>query len=120
MEEPKKKVDEEWKKQVQKEKERGQGVEEKREEVAPEASFPLFITTLATQALIHLGEAKNPITGRVEKNLDQARFTIDTLQIIEEKTRGNLTEQESRLLKNILYDLQMRYVRVAPQERKPE
>ncbi len=113
MGEPKKKVDEEWKKQVQTEKERPQRAEEKKAAV-PEASFPFFITTLATQALIHLGDVKNPITGKVEKSLAQAKFTIDTLQIIEEKTKGNLTEEESRLLKNILYDLRMRYVRAVP------
>lgn len=100
-------VDEEWKRHVQEEKE----LETKEEVPAfPEASFILFISSLATQALIALGEIENPITGKKERNLAQAKFTIETLKVIEEKTRGNLTPEEKRYLEGVLYDLRMSFV----------
>jgi len=76
----------------------------------PEASFSLFASSLVTQALISLGEVENPFSKTKKQNLDQAKFTIDTLQIIKDKTDGNLTDDETRLLDTALYDLRMRYV----------
>jgi hypothetical protein len=76
----------------------------------PEASFSLFMSSLVTQALISLGEVENPFSEKSEQNLDQAKFTIDTLEIIREKTKGNLTEDEAKLLDTALYDLRMRYI----------
>ncbi|HLA38119.1 MAG TPA: DUF1844 domain-containing protein [Candidatus Brocadiales bacterium] len=107
-------VDEEWKRHVEEEKERE--AEEEAPSVGggpdavPEASFILFISSLATQALMALGEIENPMTGKREKNLAQAKFTIDTLVVIEEKTRGNLTPEEQRYLEGVLYDLKMSFV----------
>jgi Domain of unknown function (DUF1844) len=76
----------------------------------PEASFSLFVSSLVTQALFSLGEVENPFSKTIEQNLDQAKFTIDTLQIIKDKTSGNLTDDETKLLDTALYDLRMRYV----------
>ena len=76
----------------------------------PEASFSLFASSLVTQALISLGEVENPFSKTKNHNLDQAKFTIDTLQIIKDKTSGNLTDDETKLLETALYDLRMRYV----------
>ncbi len=76
----------------------------------PEASFSLFASSLVTQALISLGEVENPFLKTKKPNLDQAKFTIDTLQIIKDKTRGNLTDDETKLLETALYDLRMGYV----------
>ncbi len=76
----------------------------------PEASFSLFASSLVTQALISLGEVENPFSKTKTQNLDQAKFTIDTLQIIKDKTRGNLTDDEINLLDTALYDLRMGYV----------
>ena len=76
----------------------------------PEASFSLFMSSLVTQALISLGEVENPFSKQREQNLDQAKFTIDTLQIIKDKTAGNLSVDETKLLDTALYDLRMRYV----------
>jgi hypothetical protein len=76
----------------------------------PDASFSFFISSLVTQALISLGEVDNPFSKQREQNLDQAKFTIDTLQIIKDKTVGNLSEDETKLLDTALYDLRMRYV----------
>ncbi len=70
----------------------------------------LFIM-LASSALINLGEAADPMTGARHVDLDQAEDAIDMLLLLRDKTRGNRTEQESRLLEEILYDLQLRFVR---------
>jgi hypothetical protein len=61
--------------------------------------------------LINLGEAADPATGERLVDLDQAKDAIDLLLLLREKTVGNRTEHESRLLEQILYDVQMRYVR---------
>lgn len=73
-------------------------------------SFSTFILGLASTALIHLGEAPNPETGRVERQLTLARQSLDLLSMLHEKTRGNLSDEESRLFTNILTDLRLRYV----------
>ena len=77
----------------------------------PEINFPTFVFSLNSSALVHLGALDDPSTGRKEKNLPLAKQTIDILGILEEKTKGNLTEDEENLLKNILHDLRLMYVR---------
>ena len=72
----------------------------------------------ASSALINLGEAVDPATGEKHLDLDQAREAVDVLLLLRDKTNGNRTEEESRLLEEILYDLQMRFVRAA-QGRQP-
>ncbi len=109
MSEEKKTVDEEWKKHVQEERER-EAKQEKRGPSLPEPNFILFVSGLATQVLIALGQIENPISHRREKNLEQARYTIDTLKMIEEKTKGNLTPEEAKYLEGVLYDLRMSYI----------
>ncbi len=76
----------------------------------PDASFSLFISSLVTQVLISLGEVANPFSKKSELNTDHAKFTIDTLQVIKDKTNGNLTDDETKLLDTALYDLRMRYI----------
>jgi Domain of unknown function (DUF1844) len=65
----------------------------------------------ASSALIHLGEAADPVSGERTIDLEQARNAIDTLLLLREKTHGNLSSEEGRLLEDVLYDLQMRFVR---------
>jgi hypothetical protein len=77
----------------------------------PELNFASFIYSLSTSALVHLGEIPEPITEKMDKNLPLAKQTIDILGIIQEKTKGNLTQEEETLLNNFLYDLRMRYVK---------
>jgi len=77
----------------------------------PEVNFPTFVFSLSSSALFHFGEVPDPNTGATEKNLSMAKHTIDILGMLEEKTKGNLTGDEEQLLKNILYDLRMRYVK---------
>lgn len=76
----------------------------------PEIDFQTFILSLATSAQVHLGSIPNPATGKQEQDLSLARQTIDILGILEGKTKGNLTDQEARLLEHVLFDLRVRYV----------
>lgn len=75
-----------------------------------EINFLNYITSLGFQAMIFMGDIPNPVTNEVEKNLTQAKFLIDTLAMLKEKTAGNLDEQEQNLLQSSLYELQLRYV----------
>ena len=77
----------------------------------------LFVM-FASSALINLGEAADPVTGQTHVDLEQAREAIDLLLLLRDKTNGNRTEQESRLLEDVLYDLQLRFVR-ASEEKTP-
>ena len=72
----------------------------------------LFIM-LASTALVNLGEAADPETDERVLDLEQARDAIDLLALLRVKTEGNRTERESRLLDEMLYDLQLRFVRAA-------
>ena len=75
--------------------------------------FSTFVLSLGTSALYQLGEigdSENATEGPVEPNLPIARQTIDTLEMLTEKTRGNLTDAESKLLESILYELHMKFV----------
>lgn len=80
----------------------------------PPASFAGIVSSLMTQALFYLGDLA-PRGGEPVVNLDMAKQNIDTLAVLEEKTKGNLTEEEKRLLDAALYDVRMRYVSVASQ-----
>ena len=77
----------------------------------PEINFATFIFSLNTSVLVHLGMIDDPASGKKVKNLILAKQTIDILGMLEEKTRGNLTEDEKSMLKHILYDLRMIYVK---------
>ena len=79
----------------------------------PEIDFSSFIFSLSTSALFHLGEIPDPVTQKSEKDLPLAKQTIDILGILKEKTRGNLTPEEEKLMENILTDLRWRYIREA-------
>jgi hypothetical protein len=76
----------------------------------PEINFSNFIFSLSTSALIQLGEIPDPVNNQKSKNLAMAKQTIDMLGMLQEKTKGNLTDDEENLIKNILYDLRMRFV----------
>jgi hypothetical protein len=108
-EERKKHIDESWKEAVSKEKE-GLGKDKTATPPPPEPSFSFFISTLALQASVFLGDIPNPATNKKEKNLTQAKFIIDTLGVLREKTRNNLTDDENKLLEDVLYQLRMQYV----------
>lgn len=117
-------VDEDWKQETQREKEvlaakeKAEKQDEQKDE--PEARGPLpegnlaaLISMLATQALFSLGLLQ--MKGQEEKkpDLELAKYNIDMLEVLEEKTKGNLTEEEERVLSTTLSELRMGYVRVA-------
>jgi hypothetical protein len=76
-----------------------------------EVNFASFLISLGTQAFMHLGELPNPMTKQREKDLPAAKHMIDLLGILEAKTKGNLADDEERLLRQLLFDLRLRFVR---------
>jgi hypothetical protein len=100
------------------------GKEEKKEErkqqarkeqaqrtMLPEVNFSYFLISLSSSALLHLGEIADPQTGQKTKDLPIAKHTIDTIAMLKEKTKGNLTDEEQKALESILTDLRWRYVK---------
>ncbi|MFH0839431.1 MAG: DUF1844 domain-containing protein [Candidatus Omnitrophota bacterium] len=71
--------------------------------------FSLFISSLSMQALILLGEIDSPFTHKKEINLDQAKYVIDTIAMLKDKTQSSLTKEEISFMDNILYELRMKY-----------
>lgn len=78
----------------------------------PRTDFSTFVLSLSHSALVHLGDAPSPDGAARTPNLVLARQTIDLLEILSEKTKGNLTGEEERLLEHVLYELRMRFVEV--------
>ncbi|MFA5410304.1 MAG: DUF1844 domain-containing protein [Candidatus Omnitrophota bacterium] len=107
MDEINKNIDESWKDAVEKEKER---LKKEGKFIPLEPDFNFFITTLALQASIFLGVAPNPATNKIEQDPAQAKFIIDTLGMLKEKTKGNLSKEETDLLDSVLYELRMSYI----------
>ena len=83
---------------------------EPQQEPLPEINFSTFVISLSTQALMHLGEIANPISGKIDPDVPAAKQMIDMLGMIKEKTSGNLNANEDRLMQDILFDLRMKYV----------
>ena len=79
--------------------------------VMPEVTFPALVMSFNTSALYHLGEIADPATGKKIVDLELARHAIETLVVMQEKTKGNLTSDEEQMLKNILYDIKLRFVK---------
>jgi len=77
----------------------------------PQINFPTFVASLNASALVHLGVIEDPVSGKVEKNLPMAKQTIDILSMLQQKTAGNLTADEDGMLKSILYDLRILFVK---------
>jgi hypothetical protein len=77
---------------------------------APAIDFHTFVLSLGSSALLHLGELERPEAAGPEKDLSLAKHTIDILGMLQEKTRGNLTPAEAKLIESLLYDLRLRYV----------
>jgi len=121
---PKLHVDSDWKAQAQAEKERLAKLEAEREreraargpgegEELPPADFKSLVGVLASQALSGLGMYGDPQTGRVIVDLPGSRFAIDLLGVLEEKTKGNLGEEEAKDLAAVLGELRARFVQLA-------
>ena len=82
------------------------------EKQAVEANFTQFIGGFAVQTLVHLGRMSNPMSGETSVDLPNAKYSIDILAILQDKTRGNLSPEEDEYLANLLRDLRMEYVAV--------
>ncbi len=115
MEEKDKNIDQSWKEGVQKEKE---ALKKEGKFIPPEPDFQFFVSTLSLQASIALGNMANPVNNKTEQDLTQAKFLIDTLGMLKEKTSGNLTPEEEALLDNLLYELRMQYLSKTEGENK--
>lgn len=130
-----KRIDESWKEQVEKEKgmarqpdagpspPRGASAAEegpaggipsgrgpRRSNAPPAGEFSMFLSSISMQALMALGEIPHPVTQTTQEDLEQARYLIDVLGILQAKTKGNLTPEESALMEDLLYELRMKYV----------
>jgi len=112
-------IDEDWKSQVEAEREAAKHGESSGAEAAsgaseesavPPASMTTLITTLTTQAMVALGMVPDPTEEQPVVRLDLAKHFIDTLSVLEEKTKGNLTAAEAQLLDGTLHQLRMAYV----------
>lgn len=124
-------VDTDWKSQAQAEKERlgaaekakapakpspgpaagSAGTEE--DYATPQANITELVRMLATQAMMYLGAFPDPESGKRMVALEPAQFNIELLGVLEEKTKGNLTEEEKAMLSRLLYELRMQYVEIA-------
>ena len=79
----------------------------------PHIDFSTFVLSLSHSGFVHLGDAPEPSGERAPANLELARQTIDLLSLLEDKTRGNLTGEEERMLSAALYDLRSRFAEVS-------
>ena len=79
----------------------------------PEVNFSTFIVSLSTEVLFHLGEFPHPVSGEKQKDLPMAKHVIDTLAMLKEKTQGNLSDEEQKLMEGMLYDLRMAFIRAS-------
>lgn len=118
--EPKIIVDDDWKSQVEQEKEElkrkaevdsdSASAETPGQQELPPATFMILMSTLATQAMATMGILPDPVTGTPTTNLPMAKHFIDLLAMLQEKTKGNLTEDESAHLRDALHQLRMVFV----------
>ena len=125
-----KRVDEDWKREAHaeraKDKEKLSPKEKEKEKSGdvPGGRTPFidFINALATEVLMFLGAVAHPQTGQAVYAPEQAKHTIDILGMLEEKTRGNLTPDEERMLKGVLHEIRLAYVRASqsPPPTEPE
>ncbi len=140
QDEPKIVVDEDWKGQVEREKEAAEAAKQDREPQTtgdaepareqqstgqiPTASFGLLVSSFAAQAMTAMGQIPDPVEGHAVVRPDLAQHCIDMLGMLEEKTKGNLTPEESKMISEVLHQLRMLFVATrsepAPEEKKKE
>jgi hypothetical protein len=121
-------IDEDWKSQVQAEKEaaaKAKPADAPRSAATasgnlddmpmPPASFELLLTMLATEALVALGQVPHPATGQVQTHRNQAKYLIDMVEMLRNKTQGNLTPGEQQLIESLLHQLRLVFVETANQ-----
>jgi len=85
----------------------------------PQLTFTAFVLSLASSAAIHFGDLTDPASGeKIAPNLEGASQMIEILELLEQKTRGNLTPEEQQLLEQLLYELRMRFVEASSSGRR--
>lgn len=75
-----------------------------------EMLFANLVLMFETAAMQHLGKLKNPVTDKIERDIEQAKLSIDILEMLQRKTEGNLGDYEKKMLKSVLHELRMNYV----------
>jgi|TARA_B100001250_G_scaffold203341_1_gene174375 hypothetical protein len=86
-----------------------------------ERLFLYLVSTFKTSAWIALGKVKNPVTKKIEVNLDQASYYIDLLSMLQSKARGNMSEYEEQMLINTVSELKMKFIQEqSPKDHKHE
>ena len=85
-----------------------------------EINFSSLVLTLASSAWVGMGKIADPISGEIKKDLKGVKYTIDTLIMLREKTRGNLTEDEEKVLNNLISELQANYAETVFSDEKEE
>ena len=85
----------------------------------PPASFEMLVTTLATEALMALGQIPHPVTNEVVLRRNQAQYLIDTLDLLREKTKNNLTPNEQKLIEAVLHQARMVFIAVTNEQTNP-
>ena len=116
QDEPRLQIDDDWKSQAAAEKERlSKKVEQEAPRGMPAADFSSLVQILAMQAMVGLGGMAGPDGREIPPNLMLAKHHIDLLSVLDEKCKGNLSEQEKRMLDTTLHQLRMAYVEVAQQ-----
>jgi hypothetical protein len=83
-----------------------------------EFHFIQLVLMFQAAAMQQMGKLENPITKKVERDLEQAKFSIDMLEMIQQKTKGNLSENEKKFLEHILFELRMNYVDEVDKDKK--
>jgi hypothetical protein len=119
-------IDEDWKSRVEAEKAEAEKAKSApaatatNEDVAaaadppmPPASFEMLLTTLATEALVALGQVPHPVSGKTQVQRNQAKFFIDTVDILRQKTAGNLTTSEQQVIESLLHQMRLVFVQTA-------
>jgi hypothetical protein len=86
------------------------GPQGKSKDAHPPIDFPSYVLSCYTQGLVLLGETPNPYTNKKEEDVEAVRNIIDILSMIEQKTKGNLSNEENQLLESVLYELRMKFM----------
>jgi hypothetical protein len=87
---------------------------ESEEELLSTLNFSTFILSLSTSVLVNLGELPDPISKTKEVNFSLAKQSISIIEMLKEKTKGNLTPEEDNLIESVLYDVRLKYVQLVP------
>ena len=116
-------IDEDWKAQVRAEKESQQqpsetttketNPEEPADFPMPPASLEMLVSTLVTEVMLALGQIPHPLTGKANFLPHQAKYLIDTIEMLRDKTKGNTTPEETQMFDNLLHQLRMAFIQLS-------